>query len=211
MHQFLSPLSDSRTDRYGGDFEGRTRLAVEIADAVRAETTVPLFAHLSATDWTDGDWTVDDSVRLAKLPAERGEDLIDTSPGGNTPHPDIPVGPCYQVPFAERIRTETGLPTAAVGMITDPRQTEDVIAGERADAVFLARALLRDPHWPVRTANTLDADVPWPAQYARAKSGTDRPSQSWPQGLGHSGDPGPFCRAETTHLVLPSGGAVTIH
>ncbi|WIY04936.1 NADH:flavin oxidoreductase/NADH oxidase [Amycolatopsis mongoliensis] len=170
VHQFLSPLSNSRTDRYGGDFEGRTRLALEIADAVRATTDVPLFARLSATDWTDDGWTLDESVRLAKLLAERGIDLIDTSSGGNTPNPDIPVGPGYQVPFAERIRTETGLPTGAVGMITNPQQAEDIIAGGEADAVFLARALLRDPHWPLRAANTLEADVHWPDQYARAKS-----------------------------------------
>ncbi|MGW4060356.1 NADH:flavin oxidoreductase/NADH oxidase [Amycolatopsis sp. NPDC004747] len=170
VHQFLSPLSNTRTDRYGGDFDGRTRLALEIADAVRATTDVPLFARLSATDWTDGGWTVEDSVRLAKLLGERGIDLIDTSSGGNTPHPDIPVGPGYQVPFAERIRAESGLPTGAVGMITDPHQAEAVIAGEQADAVFLARAMLRDPHWPLRAANALGADVRWPDQYARAKS-----------------------------------------
>ena len=170
VHQFLSPLSNTRTDRYGGDFEGRTRLALEIADAVRATTGVPLFARLSATDWTDDGWTLDESVRLAKLLAERGIDLIDTSSGGNTPNPDIPVGPGYQVPFAERIRTETGLPTGAVGMITNPQQAEDIIADGEADAVFLARALLRDPHWPLRAANTLGADVRWPDQYARAKS-----------------------------------------
>ncbi|MGW4520704.1 NADH:flavin oxidoreductase/NADH oxidase [Amycolatopsis sp. NPDC004378] len=168
VHQFLSPLSNTRTDRYGGDFEGRTRLALEIADAVRAETDVPLFARLSATDWTEGGWTADESVRLAKLLAERGIDLIDTSTGGNTPNPDIPVGPGYQVPFAERIRTETGIPTGAVGMITDPHQAEEIM--EKADAVFLARALLRDPHWPLRAANVLGADVHWPDQYARAKS-----------------------------------------
>jgi 2,4-dienoyl-CoA reductase-like NADH-dependent reductase (Old Yellow Enzyme family) len=170
VHQFLSPLSNTRTDRYGGDFDGRTRLALEIADAVRAEVSVPLFARLSATDWTDDGWTLDESVRLAKLLAERGIDLIDTSSGGNTPNPDIPVGPGYQVPFAERIRTETGLLTGAVGMITNPQQAEDIIAGGEADAVFLARALLRDPHWPLRAANTLEADVRWPDQYARAKS-----------------------------------------
>jgi 2,4-dienoyl-CoA reductase-like NADH-dependent reductase (Old Yellow Enzyme family) len=170
VHQFLSPLSNSRTDRYGGDFEGRTRPALEIADAVRASVRVPLFARLSATDWTEGGWTPDDSVRLAKLLGERGIDLVDTSTGGNTPHPDIPVGPGYQVPFAERIRTETGLPVGAVGMITDPRQAEDIVAGGSADAVFLARALLRDPHWPLRAANVLGADVRWPDQYARAKS-----------------------------------------
>ncbi|RSD19634.1 NADH:flavin oxidoreductase/NADH oxidase [Amycolatopsis eburnea] len=170
VHQFLSPLSNTRTDRYGGDFEGRTRLALEIADAVRATTELPLFARLSATDWADGGWTADDSVRLAKLLAERGIDLIDTSTGGNVPNPDIPVGPGYQVPFAERIRAEAGLPTGAVGMITDPHQAEEILERDQADVVFLARALLRDPHWPLRAANVLGADVRWPDQYARAKS-----------------------------------------
>jgi 2,4-dienoyl-CoA reductase-like NADH-dependent reductase (Old Yellow Enzyme family) len=172
VHQFLSPLSNSRTDRYGGDFDGRTRLALEIADAVRAAVgpSVPLFARLSATDWTEGGWTADESVRLAKLLEERGVDLIDTSSGGNTPNPDIPVGPGYQVPFADRIRAETGLPTAAVGMITDPHQAEEIVQSGSADAVFLARALLRDPHWPLRAADTLGGEVRWPDQYARAKS-----------------------------------------
>jgi 2,4-dienoyl-CoA reductase-like NADH-dependent reductase (Old Yellow Enzyme family) len=172
VHQFLSPLSNSRTDRYGGDFDGRTRLALEITDAVRAEVgpSVPLFARLSSSDWTEGGWTIEDSVRLTKLLAERGVDLVDASSGGNTPNPDIPVGPGYQVPFAARIRTDTGLPTGAVGMITDPEQAEEIVASGSADAVFLARALLRDPHWPLRAANVLGADVRWPDQYARAKS-----------------------------------------
>ncbi|WP_328645263.1 NADH:flavin oxidoreductase/NADH oxidase [Amycolatopsis sp. NBC_00348] len=172
VHQFLSPLSNSRTDRYGGDFEGRTRLALEITDAVRAEvgSSVPLFARLSSSDWTEGGWTIEDSVRLTKLLAERGVDLVDASSGGNTPNPDIPVGPGYQVPFAARIRTETGLPTGAVGMITDPEQAEEIVASGSADAVFLARALLRDPHWPLRAANVLGGEVRWPNQYARAKS-----------------------------------------
>ncbi|WP_308431722.1 NADH:flavin oxidoreductase/NADH oxidase [Amycolatopsis acidiphila] len=171
-HQFYSPLSNNRTDRYGGDFEGRTRLLLEIADAVRAEVgeTVPVFARLSATDWVEGGWTIDDSVRVAKLLAERGIDLIDASTGGNHPKPDIPVGPGYQVPFAERIRTEAGMPTGAVGMITEPEQADEIVASGAADGVFLARALLRDPHWPLRAAHTLGDDVRWPDQYARAKS-----------------------------------------
>jgi 2,4-dienoyl-CoA reductase-like NADH-dependent reductase (Old Yellow Enzyme family) len=171
-HQFLSPLSNSRTDRYGGDFEGRTRLALEITDAVRdvVGPAVPVFARISATDWTDGGWTIDDSVRLVKLFAERGVDLVDTSSGGNTPNPEIPLGPGYQVPFAERIRSETGVPTGAVGMITDPEHAEHIVATGSADAVFLARALLRDPHWPLRAAHVLGADVPWADQYVRAKS-----------------------------------------
>jgi 2,4-dienoyl-CoA reductase-like NADH-dependent reductase (Old Yellow Enzyme family) len=129
-----------------------------------------LFARLSSSDWTEGGWTIEDSVRLTKLLAERGVDLIDASSGGNTPNPDIPVGPGYQVPFAARIRTETGVPTGSVGMITDPEQAEEIVASGSADAVFLARALLRDPHWPLRAANVLDGEVRWPDQYARAKS-----------------------------------------
>jgi 2,4-dienoyl-CoA reductase-like NADH-dependent reductase (Old Yellow Enzyme family) len=172
VHQFYSPLSNSRTDGYGGDFDGRVRLALEIAEAVRAEVgeNVPVFARISASDWTEGGWTIDDSVRLARLLGERGVDLIDTSSGGNTPKPEIPLGPGYQVPFARRIRADVGIPTGAVGMITDAEQAEEIVASGAADAVFLARALLRDPHWPLRAANTLGADVAWPDQYARAKS-----------------------------------------
>lgn len=171
-HQFYSPLSNRRTDRYGGDFEGRTRILLEITEAVRAEVgeTVPLFARLSATDWVEGGWTVEDSVRLAKLLGERGIDLVDASTGGNHPNPDIPLGPGYQVPFAEQIRAEAGIPTAAVGMITDPEHAEEIIASGAADAVFLARAMLRDPHWALRAAHVLGAEARWPDQYLRAKS-----------------------------------------
>ncbi|GAA4657782.1 MULTISPECIES: NADH:flavin oxidoreductase/NADH oxidase [Amycolatopsis] len=172
VHQFLSPLSNTRTDRYGGDFDGRVRLALEVAEAVRAEVgeAVPLFARLSATDWVDGGWTVEESVLLAKLLRERGVDLLDVSTGGNHPSPAIPVGPGYQVPFADRIRAETGIPAAAVGMITEPAQAEQIVASGAADAVFLGRALLRDPHWPLRAAHELGAEVRWPDQYARAKA-----------------------------------------
>jgi 2,4-dienoyl-CoA reductase-like NADH-dependent reductase (Old Yellow Enzyme family) len=173
VHQFLSPLANARTDRYGGDFDGRTRLALEIAGAVRAEVgeDVPVLARVSATDWAeDGGWDIDQTVRLAKLLSEHGIDLIDVSSGGILANPDVPAGPGYQVPFAERVRTEAGVPTGAVGMITDPAQAEEILADERADLVFLARALLRDPHWPLRAADVLGDDVPWAPQYARAKS-----------------------------------------
>lgn len=174
VHQFLSPLSNHRTDRYGGDLTGRIRLALEIAEAVRAEVGdgVPVFARISATDWAEHDegWNAGESVQLAKLLGERGVDLIDVSSGGILPHPKIPVGPGYQVPFAALIRAEAGIPTGAVGMITEAEQAEKIIADGQADAVFLARALLRDPHWPLRAANTLGADVSWVDQYARAKS-----------------------------------------
>jgi 2,4-dienoyl-CoA reductase-like NADH-dependent reductase (Old Yellow Enzyme family) len=172
VHQFLSPLSNHREDAYGGTFENRIRLAVEILAAVRAAVgpDVPVLARISATDWTDGGWDEEDSVALARALADAGADLVDTSSGGNTPHADIPVGPGYQVPFAERIRRETGVPTGAVGMISEPAQAEKVIATGQADVVLLARALLRDPHWPLRAAHELgvDDEVFWPEQYARA-------------------------------------------
>jgi 2,4-dienoyl-CoA reductase-like NADH-dependent reductase (Old Yellow Enzyme family) len=171
VHQFYSPLSNTRDGRYGGGFDGRVRLALEIAEAVRtALGNHPLFARLSASDWTEGGWTIDDSVRLARLLAERGVDLIDASSGGNVPQADIPVGPGYQVPFAAQIRAEADVPTGAVGMITEADQAERIIAGGEADVVFLARALLRDPHWALRAANELGADADWVDQYARAKS-----------------------------------------
>ena len=171
VHQFLSPLSNHRTDAYGGDFSGRTRLALEIADAVRARVgeAVPVFARLSATDWTPGGWAVEDSVGLAKLLSERGVDLVDASSGGNVPHADIPVGPGYQVALAERIRRDAGVPTGAVGLITDPAQAEQIVASGAADTVLLGRVLLRDPRWPQRAAATLGAEARWPVQYLRAR------------------------------------------
>jgi 2,4-dienoyl-CoA reductase-like NADH-dependent reductase (Old Yellow Enzyme family) len=171
VHQFYSPLSNTRTDRYGGAFDGRVRLALEIAEAVRAELGEgqAIFARVSATDWEDGAWTIDDSVRLAKLLGERGIDLIDTSSAGNVVAPEIPLGPGYQVPFAERIRAEAKIPTGAVGMITEPEQAEKIISSGAADVVFLARELLRDPHWPLRAADALGADIDWVNQYERAK------------------------------------------
>jgi 2,4-dienoyl-CoA reductase-like NADH-dependent reductase (Old Yellow Enzyme family) len=172
VHQFYSPLSNNRTDRYGGDFDGRVRLALEVTEAVREELGQDraIFARLSASDWEDGGWTIDDSVRLARLLDERGIDLIDASSGGNTPAPNIPLAPGYQVPFAQRIRAEAKIATGAVGMITDPEHAEEIIASGAADVVFLARALLRDPHWALRAAGTLGDDIRWPDQYLRAKS-----------------------------------------
>jgi 2,4-dienoyl-CoA reductase-like NADH-dependent reductase (Old Yellow Enzyme family) len=172
VHQFLSPLSNRRDDAYGGSFANRVRLAVEIVAAVRAEVggDVAVLARISATDWTEGGWDEDDSVALARVLADAGVDLVDTSTGGNTPRADIPVGPGYQVPFADRIRRETGVPTGAVGMISEPGHAEKVVATGQADVVLLARALLRDPHWPLRAAHELgvDDEVSWPEQYARA-------------------------------------------
>ena len=169
-HQFYSPLSNTRTGRYGGDFAGRTRLAVEIADAVRAEVgELPLLARLSATDWTPGGWDVDDTVRLAGVLAAHGVDLIDVSSGGNNPKAKIPLSPGYQVPFAARVRTEASVPTGAVGLITSPAQAESIVADGSADVVFLARELLRDPHFALRAGSELGVDVEWVPQYVRAR------------------------------------------
>ncbi|QUQ65118.1 NADH:flavin oxidoreductase/NADH oxidase [Kutzneria sp. CA-103260] len=171
IHQFYSPLSNQRTDGYGGDFDGRVRFALEVATAVRAAIgdDVPLFTRLSATDWADDGWTADDTVRLARLLADVGVDLIDTSTAGNTPKPQIPIGPGYQVPFAQRVRTEAKVLTGAVGLITEPQQAEQIVATGAADVVFLARAVLRDPHWPLNAARVLGADIEWPNQYVRAR------------------------------------------
>lgn len=170
-HQFYSPLVNDRTDRYGGDFDNRVRLLLEITDAVRAvwPQDRPLLARLSATDWVDGGWTGDDSVRLAGLLAERGVDLVDASTGGAVPDAKIPVRAGYQVPFARRIRAEAAVPTGTVGMITSPEQADEIVSSGSADVVLLARELLRDPHWPLHAADRLHADSLWPKQYARAR------------------------------------------
>ena len=170
LHQFLSPLSNHRDDDYGGSFDNRTRIVREVVDAVRAvwPERFPLWVRVSATDWTDGGWTVEDSVALAAQLAPRGVDLIDCSSGGNVASAVVPVGPGYQVPFAERIRRETGIMTGAVGLITDPHQANAIIENGQADLVLLARQLLRDPYWPLHAATALDAAVTPPTQYQRA-------------------------------------------
>jgi len=172
LHQFLSPLSNRRSDEYGGTLDNRARLARLVVGAVREVLPdgMPLLVRISATDWLEGGWAVDDAVRLAALLREDGADLVDVSSGGNAPA-DIPVEPGYQVPFARRIRHEAEVPTGAVGLITEPKQAEDVLADGSADVVLLARELLRDPHWPLRAAHELDADdaVRWPPQYLRAR------------------------------------------
>ncbi len=176
LHQFHSPISNRRTDRYGGSFENRTRLTVDVVDAVRRvwPERYPLFVRISATDWVEGGWTLDESVELARLLASHGVDLIDASSGGTVSTATIPVGPGYQVPFAERIRREARIATGAVGMITEAEQAEAIIAGGAADLVFLARELLRDPYWPLHAARQLGVEVNWPVQYERAKP---RPAQ----------------------------------
>jgi len=171
LHQFLSPLVNFRTDAYGGSYENRTRLTREVARAVRAvlPADAPLFVRISATDWADGGWNVDESVRLATDLAALGVDLIDVSSGGAVAHQQIAIGPGYQVPFAERIRGEARIATGAVGLITEPQQADDVVRGGSADLVLLARELLRDPYWPLRASVALGADVAWPVQYDRAR------------------------------------------
>jgi 2,4-dienoyl-CoA reductase-like NADH-dependent reductase (Old Yellow Enzyme family) len=171
VHQFLSPLSNHRTDAYGGDLAGRSRLLLEIVDAVRAAVpdSTPLFVRLSATDWVEGGLTVEETAEVAATLAPHGVDLIDVSSGGNSPEQQITIGPGYQVPFARTIRERSGLPVAAVGLITEPEQAEKVLADENADAVLLARALLREPTWPQRAAFELGDDFAWPVQYERAK------------------------------------------
>lgn len=170
LHEFLSPLSNSRTDGYGGDLAGRMRLVLEVVEDVRAAwpQDKPLLLRISASDWTEGGWTPEDSVVLAKEAAARGVDLVDCSSGGNVLTP-IPVGPGYQVPFAAAVRSGAGVPTGAVGLITDAHQAEQVLAEGSADVVLLARELLRDPHWPLHAAIELGDDVPWPPQYDRAR------------------------------------------
>ncbi len=170
IHEFLSPLSNTRTDQYGGSFANRIRLAVEVVDAVRAvwPDSLPLFVRISATDWTPGGWDIEQSVELARVLAQHGVDLVDCSSGGNVASAQIPVEPGYQVVFAERIRKETGLATGAVGLITTPAQADEIVRTGRADCVFLARELLRDPYWPLHAAQALGHQVPWPPQYLRA-------------------------------------------
>ncbi|MFI1716638.1 NADH:flavin oxidoreductase/NADH oxidase [Streptomyces litmocidini] len=169
--EFLSPHSNHRTDAYGGSFENRTRLALEVVDAVRAvwPEELPLFFRISATDWLEErGWTADETVRFAALLREHGVDLLDVSSGGNGGPAEIPVGPGYQVPFAARVKAETGLPVAAVGLITESEQAEKILANGEADAVLLGRELLRDASWPRRAARELGAQTHAPSQYAWA-------------------------------------------
>jgi 2,4-dienoyl-CoA reductase-like NADH-dependent reductase (Old Yellow Enzyme family) len=171
IHQFLSPLVNTRTDHYGGSFENRTRILCEIIEAVRKvwPERLPLWLRISASDWTEGGWTIEDSIALARQVKPLGVDLIDSSSGGIVPKANIPLGPGYQTPFAERIRREAGILTGAVGMITAPEQAQHIIATGQADIVLLARELLRDPYWPLRAAHVLKQQTAWPKQYERAR------------------------------------------
>lgn len=175
LHQFLSPASNQRDDEYGGDLEGRMRLPLEITRAARAvwPERLPLFVRVSATDWLDDDpsrpsWTLDQTIAFARRLKEIGVDAIDCSSGGNEAHVRIPVGPGYQTPLAERVRREAGIPTVAIGLITEPAQADQIIRSGQADLVALARAALRNPHWPLQAAMTLRQPIPIPPQYERA-------------------------------------------
>ncbi len=171
IHEFYSPLSNHRTDEYGGSFENRIRLLLEVTESVKEvwPDEYPLFVRISSTDWTEGGWTADDSSALAKILKDKGIDLVDCSSGGNVATAKIPLKPGYQVEFAEKLRKETGILTGAVGLITEPEQADEIIKSGQADVVLLAREFLRDPYFPLRAAHQLGQEVKWPSQYERAK------------------------------------------
>ena len=170
MHEFLSPLSNRRTDEYGGSLENRARLLIRVVDAVREvwSLDLPLFVRISATDWAPGGSDLTQSIALAKMLKPRGVDLVDVSSGGLVPGVTIPAGPGYQTPFAEEIRKQAQIPTGTVGMITDAAQAEHILRTGQADMVFVAREFLRDPYWPLHAAQHLHDSTPWPPQYLRA-------------------------------------------
>jgi 2,4-dienoyl-CoA reductase-like NADH-dependent reductase (Old Yellow Enzyme family) len=170
IHEFLSPLSNHRDDAYGGSFDNRTRLIREIVTAVRSSWPkgAPLFVRISASDWVEGGWDLEQSIELARSLKQIGVDLIDCSSGGTVPHAKIPAGPGYQIPFAQRIRHEAEILAGAVGMITSPVQAEQIIGTGQADAILIAREFLRDPYWPLRAAKELGQSISWPVQYLRA-------------------------------------------
>ena len=170
LHEFLSPLSNHRTDQFGGSLEARAKFPLQVARAVRAAfpSELPVFVRISATDWVEGGWDLPQSVQFARWLKEEGIDLIDCSSGGLVPGAKIPIGPGYQVPFAAAIRKEADIATGAVGLITEPKQADQIVSQGEADIVFLARAMLRDPYWPIHAARELQVKVPYPPQYGRA-------------------------------------------
>lgn len=171
INEFLSPHSNTRTDEYGGSFDNRSRFLLEVIDAVNEvwPADLPLFVRLSTTDWTEGAWTIDDSIALAKILKTKGVDLVDSSTGGNVAGAQIPLKPGYQVEFAEAIKKHTDILTGAVGLITEAKQANEIIRTGQADMVMMAREFLRDPHFPLRAAHELGQEVKWPVQYERAK------------------------------------------
>jgi 2,4-dienoyl-CoA reductase-like NADH-dependent reductase (Old Yellow Enzyme family) len=171
IHQFLSPLSNQRNDEYGGSFENRIRFLLEVIEAVQTEwpNDLPLFVRMSGTDWAEGGWTLEESVQLAAILKTKGVDVVDCSSGGLVTHQEIPTAPNYQVFIAERIRKETGIHTAAVGLITEARQADEILENGHADLIFFARQSLRDPNLALTFANEIGEDIIWPKQYDRAK------------------------------------------
>jgi 2,4-dienoyl-CoA reductase-like NADH-dependent reductase (Old Yellow Enzyme family) len=171
IHTFLSPLSNARSDEYGGSFDNRCRLLLEVVEAVRREWPAqkPLFTRISCTDWIEGGWNDDDTLALARLLKGRGVDLIDCSSGNLSPAQKMPAAPGYNVPFAERVRREAGMASAVVGLIAGAQQAQGIITSGQADLVVMAREMLRDPYWPLHAALALGVDGPWPPQYLRAK------------------------------------------
>jgi 2,4-dienoyl-CoA reductase-like NADH-dependent reductase (Old Yellow Enzyme family) len=171
LHEFLSPLTNRRTDEFGGSFDNRARFPLTVAARLREiwPSSLPMFVRISATDWVDGGWSLDDSVEFARRLKGLGIDLVDCSSGGAVPDAKIPAGPGYQTPFAAAVRRGAGIATGAVGMVTSPEQAEQILATGQADAVLLARELLRNPYWPLAAARRLGAAVEWPNQYLRAK------------------------------------------
>lgn len=171
LHEFLSPLTNERTDQYGGSFENRIRFLLEVTAAVQEvwPHDLPLFVRISATDWAEGGWNEEESVKLSAILKEKGVDLIDCSTAGLVSWQKIPAGPGFQVPFAEQIKTETGILTGAVGLLTEAEQMEEILSSGKADLIFIARESLRDPYFPLHAAQQLGVDVSWPVQYERAK------------------------------------------
>jgi len=171
IHQFLSPLCNNRTDSYGGSFDNRIRLLLEIVEAIKSiwPDDLPLFVRLSATDYIEGGWDIDQTVKLSSILKNKGVDLIDTSSGAMVPYAKIPFGPGYQVAFADRIKRDAGIMTGAVGMITEAKQAEEILSMAHANLILIARASLRDPHFALHTAYDLEDDVEWPLQYLKAK------------------------------------------
>ncbi|MBL7711511.1 MAG: oxidoreductase, partial [Chitinophagaceae bacterium] len=171
IHEFYSPLSNKRTDEYGGSFDKRIRFLLDIIDAVQTEwpEELPLFVRLSATEWVPEGWTIEDSVKLSRILKVKGADLVDASSAANIPKAPIPVAPGYQVPLAAQIRKEASVPTGAVGLITTAQQAEEILQREEADLIFLARELLRNPYFPLEAAKELGDEITWPKQYERAK------------------------------------------
>jgi len=203
LHEFLSPLVNTRTDQYGGSFDNRIRIVLEVVDAVRAAwpERLPVFVRISCSDWAPGGWDIDQSVELARRLKSRGVDLIDCSSAGAVAHQQIAIGPGYQVPFAETVRREAGIATGAVGLITTAPQADAIVASGQADCVLLARELLRDPYWPLHAAAELAQPITWPAQYLRAATQGSKARQRRPERV-ENGDAAPARQRQAGEAVV---------